>query len=91
MLLQEYCLPTTASEFKMIRKILAAAIGMIQLSMGVSLIVFVYIFHNNLFNFQDLLSIPLEQISFYMLFLTAIGFFSVISGLSFIQEWRKAI
>ena len=75
----------------MIRKILAAAIGMIQISIGISSIVFIYIFYNNLFDFHDVFNIPMEQISFYMLFLTAIGLFSVISGLSLVQEWRNAI
>jgi hypothetical protein len=75
----------------MIRKILVAAIGMVQIIIGVSSIVFTYIFHYNMFDFQIVFNLSLEEISFYLLLFLAVGLFSLISGLFFIQEWRSSV
>ena len=72
----------------MVRKILVAAIGLLQIGIGISLIIFIYFFYNNLFDFQIIFNIPSEYSSFYVLLLVGVGIFSLISGLTFIQEWR---
>lgn len=68
-----------------------AAVGMLQIIIGVSSIVFTYIFHYNMFDFQIVFNLSLEEISFYMLLFLAVGLFSLISGLFFIQEWRSSV
>lgn len=74
----------------MVRKTLVAIIGLLQIVIGISLIIFIYIFYNNLFDFQIIFNIPSEYASFYVLLLVGVGIFSLISGLSFIQEWRSS-
>jgi len=73
----------------MIRKIFVAAIGMMQVIIGVSSIFFIYIFYSHMFNFQIISTLPIEQTSFYLLLFLVVSFFSLISGLLFIQEWRS--
>jgi hypothetical protein len=74
----------------MMRKILVGAIGMVQVVIGVSSIVFTYIFHSNMFDFQAVFNLSLEEVSFYLLLFLTVGIFSLISGLFFIQEWRSS-
>lgn len=68
-----------------------AAVGMVQVIIGVSSIVFAYIFHYNIFDFQIAFNLSLEETSFYLLVFLAVGLFSLISGLFFIQEWRSSV
>jgi hypothetical protein len=75
----------------MMGKILMAAVGMAQVIIGVSSIVFIYIFQNNMFDFQAIINLSTEQTSFYLLLFLAVGLFSLISGLFFIQKWRSSI
>jgi hypothetical protein len=75
----------------MIRKILVASVGLAQVMIGVSAIVFSYIFHYELFGFQFFFGLPLEEKSLYLVVFLMIGLFSLLSGILFIQKWRDAI
>ena len=75
----------------MIRKILVASVGLVQVMIGVSSIVFSYVFHNELFGFQVFFGLSLEEKSLYLVVFLVIGLFSLLSGILFIQEWRDSI
>lgn len=75
----------------MIRQTLVTSIGLIQVMIGVSSIVFSYIFHYELFGFQIFYNLSPEEKSLYLVLFLAIGLFSLISGILFIQEWRDSI
>jgi hypothetical protein len=74
----------------MMRKKIVGAVGIIQVIIGVSSIVFTYIFHYNMFDFHAVFNFSLEEASFYLLLFLIVGIFSLISGLFFIQEWRSS-
>lgn len=76
---------------RMIRQTLVTSIGLIQVMIGVSSIVFSYIFHYELFGFQIFYNLSPEEKSLYLVLFLAIGLFSLISGILFIQEWRDSI
>ena len=75
----------------MIRKTFAAAVGMAQVVIGALSILFTFILHYDLFNVQSMFSIPVENVPLYVLLFLVFALFSMISGLSFIQEWRSYI
>ena len=72
----------------MIRKTVAAAVGFAQVAIGFLSIILIYILYNDIFNVQTMFSIFMETVSLYVLLLF-FGLFSMISGLSFIQEWQR--
>jgi hypothetical protein len=74
---------------KMIRKTIAAATGAAQVVISALSILFAYILHSDLFDVQAMFRIPMENVSLYALLFLVFGLFSMISGLSFIQEWRS--
>ncbi len=76
---------------KMMRKTFAAVVGMAQVVIGALSILFTYILHYDLFNVQAMFWIPAENVSLYVLLFLVFGLFSLISGISFIQEWRSYI
>lgn len=75
----------------MVRQTLVTFFGLVQVMIGVSTIVFSYIFHYELFGFQIFLNLSPEEKSLYLVLFLAIGLFSLISGILFIQEWRDSI
>ncbi len=78
-----------------IRVILAAVVGVIQSGIGVLAIAFAYVLNYNgdVQTFvQTVLGIetPMEKIlPMFLLLISTFGFFSIISGLLLIHEWRK--
>lgn len=74
---------------RMIRKIFAAILGIVQIGIGALSILLTYILHLDLFDIQTTFRIPLENVPLYVLISLVLGLFSTISGLSFIQEWRS--
>lgn len=74
---------------KLIRKPFAATIGAAQVVVSALSILFAYILQYDLFDVQGMFRIPMENVSFYALLFLIFGLFSMISGLSFIQEWRS--
>lgn len=74
----------------MMRKKIVGAIGIIQVIIGISSIVFTYIFHYNMFDFHSVFNFSSDEASFYLLLFLIVGIFSLISGLFFIQEWRRS-
>lgn len=72
------------------RKILGTVVGMAQGVIGVSAIVFAYVFYRNLFDVQTRLGVSAEWVPLYMLFLFIFGFFSIISGFFLIHEWMES-
>ena len=75
----------------MLRQTLVTSIGLVQVMIGVSSIVFSYIFHYEFFGFQIFLNVSIEEKALYLILFLAIGVFSLISGILFIQEWRDSI
>lgn len=75
----------------MMRKTLVAAVGMAQVMIGVSSLVFIYILHYDQFDVQVVFNLSMEETSLYVLLFLAFGLFSLISGLLFIQEWRSSV
>ena len=75
----------------MIRQTIVTAVGLLQVVIGVSSIVFSYVFHYELFGFQIFLNLSTEEKSLYLVLFLAVGLFSLISGILFIQEWRDSI
>ena len=75
----------------MIRQTIGATIGLVQVMIGVSSIIFSYVFHYELFGFQIFLNLSPEEKSLYLVLFLAIGLFSLISGILFIQKWRDSI
>jgi len=73
----------------MIRKTFAAILGMLQVGIGASSIIFTYFLHRDLFDIQDMFRVPMENVPLYVLLFFVLGLFSTISGVSFIQEWRS--
>jgi polyferredoxin len=73
----------------MIRKVFVAAVGVAQVMIGALSILFTYIFHSDLFNVQATFWIPTKNVSLYVLLFLVFSLFSLISGLSFVQEWRS--
>lgn len=76
---------------EMIRKTFAAAVGTAQVVIGALLILFTYVLHYDLFNVQSMFRIRIENAPLYALLLLIVGLFSLVSGLSFIQEWRSYV
>lgn len=74
-----------------IKKALAIFIGILQSLIGALAIAFTYLLYYNpaFFEIRTLMKIPSEHIAFYMLLLSIIGFFSLISGLLIINEWSR--
>lgn len=77
--------------YRMMRKILVATIGIVQVIIGISSIIFVYLYNYDKFDFPVIFNLPPEETSFYLLIFLAFCLFSLISGLSFIQEWRNLV
>ena len=73
----------------MIRKTFAVILGVVQVGIGASSILFTYILHRDLFYVQAMFRIPMENVPLRVLLLLVFGLFSTISGFSFIQEWRS--
>lgn len=76
---------------RLVRQTLVTFFGLVQVMIGVSTIVFSYIFHYELFRFQIFFNLSPEEKSLYLVLFLAIGLFSLISGILFIQEWRDSI
>ena len=76
---------------RMIRKTFAATTGAAQVVISALSILFAYILHSDLFDVQAMFRIPMENVSLYALLFLVFGLFSMISGLSFIQEWRSQL
>jgi hypothetical protein len=74
---------------EMIRKAFAAAVGTAQVMIGALLIIYTYVLYYDLFNVQSTFRIPIENAPLYALLLLIFGLFSLVSGLSFIQEGRS--
>jgi hypothetical protein len=74
---------------EMIRKTFAVAVGTAQVVIGALLILFTYVLYYDLFNVQSMFRIPIENAPLYALLVLIFGLFSLVSGLSFIQEWRS--
>ena len=72
----------------MIRKIFVAAVGITQVAIGFFSFILIYILHYNIFNFQTMFNISIENLPLYVLLLF-FGLFSMLSGFSFIQEWQS--
>jgi len=73
----------------MIRRVFKAIIGITQVVIGASVIVFTYIFSYNMFDTRNILNISDESASLYILLFLIFGLFAIISGVSLIQEWLK--
>ena len=69
-----------------LRRILAAVVGAIQAAIGVLVVIFACILYVDFLDFQSMLNISEETLSFYLLVLTIFGFFSIISGLFLVFE-----
>jgi cell division protein FtsX len=78
-----------------VKGILAAIAGVTQSIIGLSIITFAYalIYNSDVQSFvQTMLDIerPIgEVLPLFLLLILTFGFFSIISGLLLIQEWRK--
>ena len=75
----------------MVRKTFVAAVGMAQVVISAFSILFAHILNYDLFNVQAMFRITIENAPLYALLFLVFGLFSMISGLSFIQEWRSDI
>jgi len=73
----------------MIRKTFAATTGAAQVVISALSILFAYILHSDLFDVQALFRISTENVSLFTLLFLVFGLFSLISGLSFMQEWQS--
>ncbi len=73
----------------MIRKLLAAFIGSAQVLIGALSIVFTYVLNYDLYGVRAMFGITVENVGLSILLLWFFGVFSIISGLSFVQEWRS--
>jgi len=71
---------------------LASLVGLLQIFIGVSAIVFAYLLHYNpsYLEVRTLLGLREEYVAFFFLVLGVIGFFSIISGILVIYEWSFA-
>ena len=69
-----------------IRKTIVTFFGIMQEVIGVLAISFAYILYFNLLDVRVSLNIPVEHVSFYLLFLFIFGFISIISGFFLIHE-----
>ena len=78
-----------------VKGILAAIVGVTQSIIGISIITFAYALNYNSdvqFFIQTMLNIerPIEEVlPLFLLVIFTFGFFSIISGLLLIHEWRK--
>jgi hypothetical protein len=77
--------------YRVIRKILVATVGIAQVMIGFSSIVFIYILNFDLFDFRAAFNISMEEVSLYALLFLVFSLFSLISGFLFIQEWRSLV
>lgn len=80
-----------------VRGILAAVVGVIQSVIGVSTIVFVYVLNYNsdvqafIRTVLGMKDTPIEDVlPVFLLLIISFGFFSIISGLLLIHEWRRS-
>ena len=75
----------------MIRKLLAAFICSAQVLIGALSIIFTYVLNYDLYDVRAMFGITVENVALSILLLWFFGLFSIISGLSFVQEWRSQV
>ena len=74
---------------KTIRQTSIVIIGLAQVIIGVSSFLFTYLFYYDVFSFQAVFPVTPLNIPLYTFLLLVFGVYSIISGMSFIQEWRE--
>ena len=71
------------------KRALAAVIGTLQTIIGILIIIFAYIIYYDppFFQARSIFNIQVENVSFFILLLSIIGFFSLMSGFLILYEW----
>jgi len=69
-----------------IRRKVSITIGVAQSTMGVLASVFAYILYHNFFSVQEILSLPSQDVAYFMMVLIIFGVLSVIGGLFLLNE-----